>query len=343
MKEEIVLLKIHKGFNEGKDLYEATRKLWVIKKERVNFLKYAVGVNRGKVECVFTTEKWSVEDEGEDKGRLSFEGKAGPDSLLKKLQQQSDKILMKFGAKNPVAYLSLSELDKAPGNQTTWIFQGNPEKFDIDGYITDRKYIWWSLRQMHFEKEVRTGDEVFLWRTESGHPGSGGLIARGVVIGPPTMRTDEDAKQYWKCDDWKVAGLGVPIELEEVKLLNGFIPRTSILQNKLLEDLHILRMANQTNYKISESHTTELHKIWGKSDVEYSDDEEESVLFPEGKRVYRKHRIIERNLHLIKAAKEKYKLQDKEMCCMACGFSFVKQYGLIGGRLYRGTSYHSHI
>jgi hypothetical protein len=278
----------------------------------------------------FTTEKWNVEVEGEDKGRLSFKGKPGPDPLLKKLQQTSGKILGKFGAKNPVAYLSLSELDIVQDNETTWVFQVNPEKFDINGYITDRKYIWWSLRQKHFEKEIRIGDEVFLWRTESGHPGSGGLIARGVIIGTPTMRTDEEAKQYWKSDDWKEPGLGVPIELLEVKVSNGFISRAVIQQNKVLEDLLILRMANQTNYKISKEHADELHKIWGKPDVEHNEDDEEARLFPEGKRTYRKHRMIERNPHLIKEAKEKYKLQDHELKCMACGFSFAKQYGEVG-------------
>jgi hypothetical protein len=111
MKEEIVLLKIHKGIDDGMDFYEATRNLWVIKKERINFLQYAVGINRGRIECVFIPEKWSVEEEGKDKGRLSFEGTEGPVSLLKKLQGQTDKLLKKFGSKSALAYLSLSELD----------------------------------------------------------------------------------------------------------------------------------------------------------------------------------------------------------------------------------------
>jgi hypothetical protein len=33
-------------------------------------------------------------------------------------------------------------------DQTTWIFQGNPDKFDIDQYLLDNKFIWWSLRQI---------------------------------------------------------------------------------------------------------------------------------------------------------------------------------------------------
>jgi hypothetical protein len=64
MKEEIVLLKIHNGIDEGKDLYEATRYLWKIKKERTNYLRYAVGISRGKIVSDFITEKWSAVETG---------------------------------------------------------------------------------------------------------------------------------------------------------------------------------------------------------------------------------------------------------------------------------------
>jgi predicted RNA-binding protein with PUA-like domain len=233
--------------------------------------------------------------------------------------------------------VSLKLIQQPDGMEyTTWIFQGNPNKFDINKYVMDRRYIWWSLRQKHFEQEIKTGDEVFLWRTESDQPGNGGIIARGIIVGPPTIRTDEEASQYWKTVEWKVPGLGVPVELQEVKVIDGFLPRKKILENKVLQDLLILRMANQTNYKISDVHATELNKLWGKPDVDFREDDEEADLFPEGKRVYRQHRIIERNPHLIKAAKEKFKKLHGELRCMACGFSFVEQYGAIGEDFIEG-------
>ncbi|MDF9841773.1 MULTISPECIES: hypothetical protein [unclassified Paenibacillus] len=61
---------------------------------------------------------------------------------------------------SPVTIKWTEETDKF-GAPATWIFQGNPNKFYIDSYLTDRQFIWWSLRQKHYEKEVRIGDIVW--------------------------------------------------------------------------------------------------------------------------------------------------------------------------------------
>ncbi|WP_239696587.1 hypothetical protein [Paenibacillus oryzisoli] len=66
MKEEIVLFKIHNGLKDGKDHYEATRKHWKMSKRRIESIRYAVGINRGKVECAFQPSKWGIVEEGED-------------------------------------------------------------------------------------------------------------------------------------------------------------------------------------------------------------------------------------------------------------------------------------
>jgi predicted RNA-binding protein with PUA-like domain len=219
---------------------------------------------------------------------------------------------------------------------SVWIFQGNPKKFDIDAYIQDRRHIWWSLRQKHFEKDIRVGDEVFLWRTDAGQPGTGGIIARGIISGSPMARTDEEAKQFWHSEDWSVPGVGIPIELQEIKLFSGFLSRPTLLQNERLKDLLIFRMANQTNYKLEKHHAEELRRLWGTPDISYADEDEEGSYFPEGKRAFRTHRIIERNPHLIKAAKQTYKEQHGELRCMVCDFSFYQKYGEIGEDFIEG-------
>lgn len=43
----------------------------------------------------------------------------------------------------------------------TWIFQGNPKFFDVDAYIKNHKYIWWSVRQENFLDKIELGDQVF--------------------------------------------------------------------------------------------------------------------------------------------------------------------------------------
>jgi 5-methylcytosine-specific restriction enzyme A len=61
----------------------------------------------------------------------------------------------------------------------TWIFQGNPRVFDIDNYVKNHKYIWWSLRQEYYFEKVQIGDVVFLWRSDGGQRGTGGIPSKG--------------------------------------------------------------------------------------------------------------------------------------------------------------------
>ncbi|WP_186673918.1 EVE domain-containing protein [Sporosarcina sp. BP05] len=59
----------------------------------------------------------------------------------------------------------------------TWIFQGNPTKFNVDDYLLENDYIWWSIRQEHLVSDINLGDEVFIWRSDGANKGSGGAVA----------------------------------------------------------------------------------------------------------------------------------------------------------------------
>ncbi|MFC3749206.1 hypothetical protein [Paenibacillus sp. GCM10012306] len=110
MREEIVLFKIHRGLRE-RNHYEATRKHWRMNKNRIEHIKYAVGIDQGKVVCVFEPTSWEVVEEGEYKGKLKFEGTDAGHEIFNKLQLAQGQLLKKFGRGNPVAYISLSEID----------------------------------------------------------------------------------------------------------------------------------------------------------------------------------------------------------------------------------------
>ena len=110
MKKDLLLLKIHKAVNEGKDFFEATRGNWKVSKKRFDYIQYVVGVNRGKIVCAFRPTKWDIIDDGRDKGRAFFDGLDAPKEVLIKLQNAEDQLLKKFGSGNPVAYAMYSEI-----------------------------------------------------------------------------------------------------------------------------------------------------------------------------------------------------------------------------------------
>jgi predicted HNH restriction endonuclease len=59
-------------------------------------------------------------------------------------------------------------------------------------------------------------------------------------------------------------------------------------------------------------------------------DEEEEITFPEGKELYRLHRLKERNVALIKMAKARYLDVNPKLSCQVCEFSFEDSYGELG-------------
>ncbi|WP_179087857.1 HNH endonuclease [Paenibacillus amylolyticus] len=150
---------------------------------------------------------------------------------------------------------------KTEVNNNLWIFQGNPNKFNINGYLSDRKYILWSIRQTHLLKKIKVGDEVFLWRAEAGKTGSGGVIGRAIITGLPELRKD-DTNDMWFTDEGLQEFFRVPMEVQETRIMEGFIQRSLLVKHEILKDMRILKVANETNYLLNEQHAELLRGTW---------------------------------------------------------------------------------
>jgi 5-methylcytosine-specific restriction protein A len=142
----------------------------------------------------------------------------------------------------------------------TWIFQGNPKRFNIDAYLQDWKNISWTIRQLYYVDQIQIGDEVFIWRSDGFSRGTGGIIARAVVTGLAEEKQDA-VNEYWHTDEGLEMFMRVPLDVKEVKL-EGYISRMALLEHPELMELHILKMANMTNYLISNQHGQLIRDMW---------------------------------------------------------------------------------
>lgn len=111
MKEEILLLKIHNAIKEGKDHYQAVCGNWKMSEKRLPYIQYVAGINNKKVVCVFKPIKWSVIEEGPEKGRKCFKGTEAANEVLLQLQAKEEQLIKKFGSGSAIAYASSSELE----------------------------------------------------------------------------------------------------------------------------------------------------------------------------------------------------------------------------------------
>src|SRR5258706_383443 len=59
----------------------------------------------------------------------------------------------------------------------SWLFQGNPDYFRMDEYLTPNCEVTWAVRQPKVEREVAVGDEVFIWRAAGASQAVPGVVA----------------------------------------------------------------------------------------------------------------------------------------------------------------------
>lgn len=64
-----------------------------------------------------------------------------------------------------------------------WLFQGNPDVFDVDSYVRTSNEFTWHVGQKHFAKDMQPGDQVFIWRASGKKKLEAGVVAEGVLIG----------------------------------------------------------------------------------------------------------------------------------------------------------------
>lgn len=153
----------------------------------------------------------------------------------------------------------------------TWIFQGNPNRFKVDEYLRENKDIVWSIRQEHYVKDIQIGDTVYIWRSEAGKRGYGGVVARATVTGLPVSRKDATSDYWVTPSDANEVLPRVQMHVEELALESNHLNREFLKSNPTLSNLLILKMSKNTNYLLSAIQAEELLQQWSSTVSKVSD------------------------------------------------------------------------
>ena len=158
---------------------------------------------------------------------------------------------------------------------TTWIFQANPKRFNIDGFLSTRPATTTFLVTRYADR-IATGDRVFIWRSAADDPNiKSGVIAEAEVLAPPMEQQDEEASRpYWlDGSEGTEAAMRVQLRVQRIAQKKEVIQRRWLSEDPVLRDLTILKMANATNYEVRPDLADRLSSLWLKtgSDWEYSE------------------------------------------------------------------------
>ncbi len=154
----------------------------------------------------------------------------------------------------------------------TWIFQGNPDKFDIDGYVaSDEDRISWRANQSR--EEIRPGDRVFLWRSAGQKTKAvSGIIAECTVVSIPWQgHNDPAAEDGWneapasRSDQWHVW-----LRVECIAHAKQVVKRAWLEHDPVCRDMRILKFAAATNFLVEPRHVERLERLWERTGVDWT-------------------------------------------------------------------------
>jgi len=148
---------------------------------------------------------------------------------------------------------------------SAWIFQGNPNDFDIDSYLRTHDQVYWNLGR-DSGKRLAIGDRAFFWRSEAGRTGTGGFVGIGRVSGMPRLVEEHGSpgNRLWR-DPPSGHTPKVSIKVDEVRIeaSEGMLRRVDLLRAPELQGLTVLNMANRTMFRIEDPrHEARLEALW---------------------------------------------------------------------------------
>jgi hypothetical protein len=157
----------------------------------------------------------------------------------------------------------------------TWIFQGNPDQFDLDAFLgTAPTQLPWLVTR--YAQQIAVGDRVFIWRTQGSAKAVPGVIAEATVVAPTMPRPESaDASPFWR-NNAKGATEVRPralLRLNRVAGTKEVLRREWLAHDPILSDLPNLKMAAGTNYPVTTQQTARLYALWSRTGQDWSRDE----------------------------------------------------------------------
>ena len=140
----------------------------------------------------------------------------------------------------------------------TWVFQANPQIYDLREALKHLKRFRWSVRQ--FKDEIHAGDTAYLWLAGS----KGGLLARGTVKSEPEIMEELPEEIPFNVNPEKTENeLRVEIEVDTV--FDHPMTREDLQAHPTLRNASLITMPQATNFKLSPDEAKALTEIASES------------------------------------------------------------------------------
>jgi predicted HNH restriction endonuclease len=157
-----------------------------------------------------------------------------------------------------------------------WIFQANPDVFDIDGYLDSCSgdFYWLVTR---YKDQLALGDKVYIWRSQgkSKDKSKSGVIAEARIAERVEYIPPEDSsRRFWHVEaDATTPADRIRLRLVRIANKKEILRREWLENDAKLKSLLILRQASGTNFPVSQVEEARLSELWAKTGSDWSEPE----------------------------------------------------------------------
>lgn len=128
----------------------------------------------------------------------------------------------------------------------TWIFQGNPQHYDVRGAVEQLDIFHWNVRQ--HKSNIAIGDLVYVWASGP----TGGLLGAGIVDSEVQELEESDAeKKFWTSPPESF--VSPKVRIKKIAFFDSPIVREQLNAEPGLAKLSLLKIPQGTNFAVSES------------------------------------------------------------------------------------------
>lgn len=141
---------------------------------------------------------------------------------------------------------------------SVWIFQGNPERYDILNALSDKEignYIHWTVNQ--HKQKIKKGHLALIWM--SGKESGIYAIAR-IETDPMQLSETPAERKYWLGNEENEVALRVKLVIIR-RLINNPIRKDTLLKIPELSTLSILRQFQGTNFPVKDKEWNIINQL----------------------------------------------------------------------------------
>jgi predicted HNH restriction endonuclease len=218
-------------------------------------------------------------------------------------------------------------------SRNSWIFQGNPKRYDLDDYLARYPFVYWSTPQN--SSHIGLGDRAFIWRSGK----DAGLVAVGTVEEMPVARDavafpENLGEDLWVAEGENPSSINTGIRISEVRTsaYEGMLTRSLIAADPIMRFSTIIRQPHGTVFSLTSEQASTLLGLWNGELLSRPFLKSQVTFALEGSVMLRSHYRRERNSGLIEAKKRQFLSAHGSLHCEVCGFDYTTKYPDILGQ-----------